>query len=319
MAILIREEEVRSLFTMQQAIEVVEEVFRLKGSGLADNPPRQRPRLERAMFQVMPAAVKGIGLGLKAYTITPGGVRFTVLLFDDQTGELLTMIEANELGRIRTGAASGVATKFLARVDSSTVGIFGSGFQAETQLEAICAVRPITTAYVYSRNETKRETFAERTSSRLGIEVRPASRPEECARCDVVATITNAAEPLFAASMLAEGAHINAAGSNRPQAAEIGPDTVERAARIVIDDRKQGQQESGDLIRAVDEGKCAWENVEELADVVAGNRPGRESAAEITLFESLGVAIEDVAAARRVYELAMARGAGEKLPKSILG
>ncbi|HUX22190.1 MAG TPA: ornithine cyclodeaminase family protein, partial [Spirochaetia bacterium] len=319
MAILIREEEVHDLLPMSDALTAVEEVFRIKGNGKADNRPRQRPRLERAMLQVMPGAVTGMGLGLKAYTVTPKGVRFVVLLWDDESGELLAMIEANELGSIRTGASSGVATKYLARQDSRTVGIFGSGFQAFTQLEAVSEVREIGAVYVYGRSEAKRRSFAERASDRLKIDVSAVERPQECAACDIVITITNAADPVFAGGMVTEGAHINAAGSNRAEAAEIGGDTLERAGRIVVDDLQQAKGEAGDLIRAVSEGRLAWERVEELAAIVAGRAPGRSSASEITLFESLGIAIEDIAVARRVYDNALKRGAGERLPKSILG
>lgn len=319
MAILIREEEVRDLLPMSDALQAVEEVFRLQGSGKADNRPRQRPRLERSMLQAMPGAVSGMGLGLKAYTVTPQGVRFVVLLWDDESGELLAMIEANELGRLRTGAASGVATKYLARPDSRTVGIFGSGYQAFTQLQAVSAVRAIDAVYVYSRSEAKRRSFAEQAAERSGIDVAAVGRPEECASSDIVITITNTNDPLFPGTMVKAGAHINAAGSNRAEAAEIGGDIIERAGRIVTDDLAQAKGEAGDLIRAVSEGKFAWERVEELGSIVAGGKSGRSSASEITLFESLGIAIEDVAVARRLYDTAMGRGAGERLPKSILG
>jgi len=319
MAIFIREDEVRSLLSMHDALASVEQVFRLKGEGKADNRPRQRPRLEASMLQTMPGAVSGLGLGLKAYTVTPHGVRFLVLLWDDVSGELLALVEAAELGRIRTGAASGVATKFLARRESNTVGMFGSGFQASAQLEAICGVRSIHEAYVYSRTETNRRAFAEEQSERLGIPVHPVARPEEAAGADIVVTITSSADPLFPVSALRQGAHLNGAGCNRAGSAEIAPEVFGKAARIFIDDVTQGREEAGDLIRAVSTGAASWERVEELGDLVAEHAAGRKDDEEITVFKSIGIAIEDIAVARRVYELALSKGAGEPLPRSTLG
>lgn len=319
MALFIHEDEVRSLLSMKDAIEVVEEAFRLKGNGLADNRPRQRPRLERSMLQAMPAAVEGVGLGLKAYTIAPDGVRYLVLLFDHTTGALLALIEAGELGRIRTGAASGVATKYLARENSRTIGVIGTGYQAATQLEAACAVRSIDTALVFSRSEARRRSFAEECSSRLGVEVRAVERAEAAGECDIVATVTNAADPVLAAAQVRPGTHINAAGNNRADRAEIAADLLGAASKVFIDDIQQGRTEAGEIIRAAAGGNFAWNRVAELCDLITGRAAGRSDEQEITLFKSIGIAIEDVAVARRIYDLATARGAGEKLPDSPLG
>lgn len=319
MALFIREDEVRSLLPMEAALEAVEGVFRLKGENRADNRPRQRPRIERAMLQAMPGAVAGVGLGLKAYTVTPSGVRYLVLLWDEASGELLALLEAGELGRIRTGAASGVATRHLAREECVTVGLLGAGFQAASQLEAMCAVRPIREARVYCRSEARRRTFAEENADRLGIAINAVGSPEEAAECDIVVTITNAANPLFPAGSLKEGAHVNAAGSNRGAHAEIGADVLQRAARIFIDDREQGRSEAGDIIRAVSEGAITWNRVQELSELLAGRAGGRGGDSEITLFESLGVAIEDIAVARYVYDRAVEQGAGTPMPASAIG
>lgn len=319
MALLIREEEVLELLTMKEAVAAVEGVFKLLGDHQADNRPRQRPRLDRSMLHAMAGAATGVGLGLKAYTVTQKGVRFLVALWDDESGDLLAVIEAGHLGRIRTGAASGVASKFLARSDATTAGILGAGFQADAQLEAICAVRPITEAFVYSRTEPRLRAFAEAASARLGIPVHPVDRAADAARCDIVATITNSREPLFSAADLREGAHLNAAGSNRAEAAEIDPEVFRKVGRVFIDDRRQGEVEAGDLLRAVSAGSLTWDRVSELGALVAGRLPGRENRSQITLFESLGIAVEDIAVARCVYEAALARGAGDPLPKSILG
>lgn len=325
MPLFLREEDVKELLTMDDALTAVEEAFRLFGSGQADNRPRQRPRLVRSMLQVMPAGVSGMGFGLKAYTVGTKGVRFIVLLWNEETGDLEAVIEATELGKLRTGAASGVATKYLARADATTVGMFGCGGQAGRQLEAVCAVRPIEQAWVYSRTPEHRERFADEMSESLGIAVEAVGTPQYVVTdADIVTTITTAREPLFDGTWLQPGTHINAAGSNRAHAQEIDIETVQRAQCITIDDRAQGQIEAGDLIAAVRAEAISWDDVIELGQVVAGQVQGRQddvggTPPAITLFESLGIAIEDVAAARHVYNKALKVGAGEKLPDTILG
>ena len=320
MPLFIREQDVKQLLTMDDALDAVEEAFRLQGLGRTDNRPRQRPRLERTMLQVMSAALPGIGFGLKAYTIASGGVRFVVLLWDEETGDLQAVIEAAYMGQMRTGAASGVATRHLARSDAATVGIFGTGTQAPTQLEAVCAVRPIEHVWAYSPTPEHRRRFAAEMSERLDVTVDPVDTPRAAVSdADVVITITKAAEPLFDGDWLRPGVHVNAAGSNRPSAREIDLRTVERADLVTIDDRAQGRVEAGDLIAAVEQGALSWDRVVELGQIVAGTRKGRRAPDDVTLFESLGVAIEDVAVARRVVDKALRLDVGEDLPETILG
>jgi ornithine cyclodeaminase/alanine dehydrogenase-like protein (mu-crystallin family) len=320
MPIFLREQDVAPLLTMDDALAAVEAVFRLQGLGRVDNLPRQRPRLEHTMLQVMPAAVAGMGFGLKAYTVTPKGVRFVVLLWDEETGDLEAVIEAGHMGQMRTGAASGVATKYLARPGAAAVGIFGTGTQAPTQLEAVCAVRPVERVRAFSPTRAHRERFAAEMTERLGLSVEAVAKPREVVhRVDVVITITKASEPLFDGDWLAPGTHVNAAGSNRAGAREIDARTVERARLVAIDDKAQGRIEAGDLLAAERGGVLNWDEVVELGRVVAGVHPGRRDDEGITLFESLGVAIEDVAVARRVYEKAVAAGIGEELPETVLG
>jgi len=320
MPLFLTERDVAALLTMDEALAAVEEAFRLQGLGRADNHPRQRPRLEHSLLQVMPAAVPGMGFGLKAYTVASGGVRFVVLLWDEETGDLQAVIEAAHLGQMRTGAASGVATKALARSDAATVGIFGTGTQAPTQLEAVCAVRPIEHVWAYSSTPRHRRRFAARMTERLGVPVQAVDAPRAVvAEADVVITITKASQPLFDGDWLPPGAHVNAAGSNRPAAREIDARTVERANLVTIDDLAQGRIEAGDLLAAERAGALDWDDVLELGQVVAGKAAGRRDDEAITLFESLGVAIEDVAVARRVYQRALASGVGQPLPRTILG
>jgi len=314
MALLIREEEVPLLFPMSEAIDAVETGFRMLSQNRAANGPRQRPKAGSATLQVMSAAASGVGLGLKAYPVTKAGADFLVLLWNDETGELEALIEAATLGSIRTGAASGVATRYCARRDARRLGLFGSGYQAETQLEAICAVRPIEEVLVYSRTAARREQFAERVAPKISARVRAVSDPNEAAGCEVIVTITNATEPLFEGSRPAPGTHVNAAGSNRSIAREIDTALIRRCARIFVDDLVQARTECGDLIAAVAEGGTAWSAVRELSEVVGGTEAGRQREEELTLFESQGIGLEDVMAARRVYEAAKAAGAGESLP-----
>jgi alanine dehydrogenase len=318
--LFLREEDVAELLTMEDAISAVEEAFRLHGVGEADNKPRQRPRLSRTVIHVMPAGVPGAGFGLKAYTVGSKGVRFVVLLWDSETGDLEAVIEADKLGQMRTGAASGVATRYLAREDAATLGLFGSGSQATTQVEAVCAVRPIEQVWVYSRTADHREAFARKMGDKLGIRVVAVDEPRQAVtEADIVTTITDGREPLFDGRWLRPGTHINAAGSNRANAREIDLETVQRAQLITIDDRAQGHVEAGDLIAAVEVGVIDWDEVVELGQVVAGRVAARSDANAITLFESLGIAIEDVAVARQVFEKARQAGTGERMPTTILG
>lgn len=320
MPLFLRERDVEQLLTMGDTLDAVEEAFRLQGLGRADNRPRQRPRLERTMLQAMSAALPGIGFGLKAYTVASGGVRFVVLLWDEATGDLQAVIEAGYMGQMRTGAASGIATKYLAREDAATVGIFGTGTQAPTQLEAVCAVRPVEHVWVYSPTPDHRQHFGAEMSERLGIRVEPVETPRAVVvDADVIITITKAAEPLFDGDWLRPGVHVNAAGSNRATARELDGRTVERAALVTIDDRDQGRVEAGDIIAAVEQGVLTWDDVTEFGQIVAGTHKGRRHPDDVTLFESLGVAIEDIAVARRVYDKALRLGVGEDLPETILG
>ncbi len=316
MALFLSEKEVAELLPMKDCISALEEAFRQEALGEAENRPRTRLMMPKGSLQIMPATYLGQkAFGYKAYTVFPGGVRFLVMLHDSETGQLLSIMEAGTLGQIRTGAASGLATKYMANQSASVAGIIGSGYQAQTQLEAICAVRPIKQARVYSRTPEKREAFAKEMSKRLGIAVQPVSSAEECVRgADVIVTITNSRDPLFKAEWLTEGTHINAAGSNHWMRREIDADVVQRAELIVVDDLVQAKTECGDLIWPVERGLLRWEGVHELKEVVKGHVPGRPSDKAITLFESQGVALEDVAAATMVYRRAKEKGKGRELP-----
>jgi ornithine cyclodeaminase/alanine dehydrogenase-like protein (mu-crystallin family) len=252
-------------------------------------------------------------VGLKAYAAGRAGATFVVLLFDTEANALLAVLEADWLGRVRTGAASAVATRYLAREDARTLGVIGAGRQAETQIEAIAAVRSLDLVKVYSRTPEHREAFAARVARQLALPVEPAASAEAAVReSDIVVTITTSSQPVVDGAWLEPGCHVNAAGSNRAHNREVDGATVERADLIAVDSLEQAKNESGDLIAAVEEGVFEWSEAVELSQVVAAG-PQRVLMDSITLFESQGVAIEDVISARYVFDEAVAQGLGERV------
>ena len=318
MALFLTEREVADLLPMGECIDVLEQAFAHAGAGQTDNKPRSRIRMPNGFFHFMAAAdAQHQVFGYKAYPSFPGpgGSKFVVMLYDFESGQLLACLEAGRLGQIRTGAASGLATRYMAREDAGTVAVFGSGFQARTQLEAVCAARDIRQARVYSRRQERREDFARQMSERLKLEINAVDSPQACVEgADVVITITSARDPVFEGSQLAPGAHVNAAGGNHWQRREVDEATVTRADVIVVDDLDQAKVECGDLMWLEARGSFRWDMAHELQDVVAGRVNGRPSADSITLFESMGVALEDIAAAQLVYNKAKERGMGQELP-----
>lgn len=309
---MLREHDVRSLVDMADALTAVEGAFTEQGAGSGINEPRHRVRQPQGILHMMGGALTERGYwGFKAYTTTWEGARFVVNLYSATTGELLAIIEAGHLGQLRTGAASGVATKYLARDDASVLALFGSGYQAETQLTAIAAVRDLSDVRVYSRTPDNREGFARRMQDTIDANIEAVASVEAALDgADIVTTITTAREPLFDGSDLAAGTHINAAGSNGALRVELDTTTIQRADCIFVDDVTQSRIESGDLVQAYELNKLSWERVRPLADVVTGITAGRQSADEITLFESHGIALWDVALAAEIYERAEREDAG---------
>ncbi len=309
------ESDVRSLLTMDLAVPVVEAAFRKLALDEAANVPRQRCQTDAVMLHVLPAAAKTLNaLGLKAYTTGKFPAQFHVFLFDPKHGGLTAIVEADHLGAVRTGAASGVATKLLARPDAASVGLIGTGKQARTQLEAVCQVRTITTAAVFGRDAAKRTAFADEMSRVCGVEVTSAATAEEAVRGkDVVITATNARDPVLFGKWLADGCHVNLIGSNFLSRVEADIDVFRRANLVTIDSKDQGRLEAGDFTAALDAGVLHWTDVKELAPVLVGRYPGRQSAAEVTVFKSLGLGVEDIAVAAKAVELATAKGVGREL------
>lgn len=310
------EDDVRGLLTMDMALSAVEAAFRKLSLDEAESVPRRRCQTDQVMLHVLPAAAKTLGaLGFKAYTVSrTGGTDFRVYLFDPKTGAPTAILEADHLGRVRTGAASGVATKVLARKDATTVGVYGTGRQAQTQLEAVCKVRKITKAVVYSRDEAKRTAFAGEMTKLCGVEVVPAAKPEDAAKgLDIVVTMTSSREPVLFGEWVADGAHLNLAGSNFLAKTETDPAVFRRAALIAVDSKEQAKLEAGDFVTPMRDGIFGWAEVFEFAHILTGRYPGRQSPTDVTVFKSLGLGIEDIAVAVKVVEKARASGVGKEI------
>ncbi|MFQ5795422.1 MAG: ornithine cyclodeaminase family protein [Candidatus Bipolaricaulia bacterium] len=314
MALFLREADVQRLLSMELALEAVEEAFRQQGLGMAANNPRIRVLLPTGQLNVMAAGIPSMGvLGFKAYSVFGGGVAWHFLLYSAEAGELLAIIEANHLGRLRTGAASGVATKYLARSDARTVGIIGTGFQADAQLMAVCKVRSIEQINAYSRNRERREAFCTWMTDTLETPVTPVNTLEDAVQgVDIAITMTTATSPVLKGNWLKAGAHINAAGSNALIRRELDETALQRSRLIVVDSKEQAKIEAGDFLAPIQKGTLGWDQIHELGEVVIGGL-GRKSQDEITLFKSLGVALEDVAVAAKVYERALQEDVGDRL------
>jgi ornithine cyclodeaminase/alanine dehydrogenase-like protein (mu-crystallin family) len=317
MTLLLTEADVRSLLTMPVTLEVVEESLREQGKGDLVLHPRHRIKLpDNAILNYMAAAdpIRGF-IGMKLYTVVRGAARFAVPLFRSSTGEMVALIEADALGQLRTGAASGIATKYLANPDARNAGIIGTGYQARTQLEAVAAVRKLQRVRAFGRDPERRETFCREMSAKIGSPVQPAGSAEEAVKgADIVITATSATKIVLEGAQLDRGMHINAMGANWAQKRELDAAAVARADKVVVDSVEQARIEAGDLIQAFGEDQSRWDAVQELAQIVAGKISGRDKADQITLFKSNGIATWDLAAAIRVYELAIAKGMGQKIP-----
>jgi len=314
MVLYLTEQNVEQLLTMPVAIDAVEEAFRQLGTGQAENLPRRRLHSAKGTLHLMGAALPASGfLGYKTYTVFPAGIHFSVHLHSAENGELLAVIEADRLGQIRTGAASGVATRWMARVDTGVVGIIGAGRQARTQVEAVCQVRPVNQVLVYSRSTEKLSEFCKQTQEWLEIQCRPANSSEEVVEAaDILVTITSSTSPVFAGVRLKPGTHVNAAGGNFLIKRELDETCIRRCRSIVVDSKEQARLECGEFLGPLERGRLTWDQIRELSEVVTVRTLPRTDSKDITLFKSLGIALEDVAVAARVYQLAMEQGVGLK-------
>ncbi len=300
---------------MDRALTVVEEAFRQFADGQGENMPRHRVHSPKTTMHLMAASLPKSGvMGLKVYTVIAGRARFLVYLYSSETSEILAVIEANRLGQTCTGAASGVATRWMARPESRVAGIFGSGWQARSQLQAICRVRPIQQVLAFSRSTLRVQEFCREMEAELQISCVAARDPQEVVEeADVLITITNSATPVFSGDWLKPGTHINAAGSNFLFKRELDETCLTRCHRIVVDSKEQARVECGELLSPLEKGILNWNRILELGDVVTGRAKSRTDSSQITLFKSLGLALEDIAVAAEVYRCAVVENIGVSL------
>ncbi len=332
MVLLLTRSDIETALPMAECIASQEAAFREHGQGTAHIPHRlSLPVASQDGFYIaMPAHLEQMPLGestqsgamaVKVLTFYPDnparlgrpGITATVLLHNPNTGALLAIMEGSSITGLRTAAGSGVATKYLARPEAAVVGILGSGVQAESHLAAMCAVRPIQAAWVYSRDRDRRSEFAERMAERFGIEVRPVSTARAAVEgADIVITATTAREPVVEGDWFAPGTHINCVGSGLPDRRELDDQTILRCAKIIVDTHASAGAEAGDLLIPISRGVISQTAIQgDLGDLLAGRCAGRTDDAEITLFKSVGVALQDVGAAAWAYRQAKALGLGQ--------
>ncbi|GAB4459382.1 MAG: ornithine cyclodeaminase family protein [Armatimonadaceae bacterium] len=321
MPLLLTEAHVQQLLTMPEAMTAVEEAFARLGSGDGTaTQPRGRFFLPHGVLHHMAGALPSKNvMGTKTYTSFGDTTRFYVQLFSSNTGELLALIEGDHLGQIRTGAATGVAAKHLAREDASKASLLGAGWQAEAQAEAILVACPnIIEFQVYSRHYVPRERFCQKMTRKLNVRFTPMDSAEAAVRTtQIIVCATTARDPILFADWINPGDFIAAVGANRLTAREVDESVIEKATIVAVDDPVQARVEAAELIFAYERRRLNWDSVVALSDIVSRTRPGRTSPQDITLFKSLGIALEDVAVGAAVYEKAKAQGIGIDIPSTI--
>jgi alanine dehydrogenase len=307
--LFLSEDDVQDVLTPADAVEAVEGSFRRMGAGVVELAPRRRLELREGRLADMAASDLELGYaGVKAYAANGDGAAFVVALFAVDQPELVAMIEADHLGRLRTGAASAVAAKYLAREGATSLGVIGCGTQAETQVACIRAAVPTVERVVaYCRTEHNLRAFCKR----VGAE--PAESNREAAEQDIVVTITTSRDPVLRGEWLRHGSLICAAGANNRASRELDNVVLERATFVCCDWKEQARFESADLIEPIQQGVLDWLEVHELHEVVSGELPGRQSPDDITLFKSNGIASWDVAVAAAAVQRARERGVGTEL------
>ena len=316
MTLFITEREVEQMLSIEAAIPIMEETFRMSGEGTAENPPRYRMPTKQGFIQFGPAALHAkqvAGFKLWANFGSPLKQLWN-FLYSLDSGELLAVIQAHSIGTFRTAAATAVAVKHLSPADASVLGLYGSGRQAGAQLEAVCAVRKIRSVRVYSRTRDKLEAFCRRMAEKLKIEVVSVAEPSQVPRdADIIVTMTKAETPILFGDWITRPCLVVGAGANHWYERELDEKLIERAKLVVVDEKEHAKVEGGDLLWVIAHGQLRWDQVWNLGDVVVGRAPVPDFKAGTILFESHGLAIEDVAMAARAYELAKSRGAGTEI------
>jgi ornithine cyclodeaminase/alanine dehydrogenase-like protein (mu-crystallin family) len=309
MPLWLSEDDVTSLVTPGEAVPVIEDCFRRMAAGQVELMPRRRFAVDGGYFAVMAAADRGLGVaGLKSYLLVEDRIEFVVCLFDLADGSLAALIAADKLGQVRTGAASGVAATHLARRGATSLGLIGAGWQAESQLAAIRAAVPsIERVVVSSRSRERAEAFA------AANEAEVAESPSEAGGYDVVVTATSSKDPVLRGDWLSDGALVCAIGANDPRARELDAQVIARATVVCCDSIEDARLESGDLIEPIAAGQLDWLEVQELAQIVSGELPGRQADTDVVVFKSNGIAPWDLAIGHEVVRRARERGVGAQL------
>ncbi|RMH05276.1 MAG: ornithine cyclodeaminase family protein [Planctomycetota bacterium] len=315
--LLLGADDLRRSLPMTEAIAAMKEAFAAVSAGLVSMPPRGAIDAGGGTTLLMGAAVPGLGLAGKTVSVFPGNaargrpvVSGLVSVLDPETGEPVAVCDGAFLTAWRTGAASGAATDLLARPEASTLALFGAGVQARTQLLAVAAVRPLRLVRVWAPDPDGLRRFTAETAAETGLEVVAAADPDEAlAGADVVCTATTSPTPVFAGERLEPGCHLNAVGAFTPQTRELDATAVGRA-RVFVDQRRAALAEAGDLLLAEAESTTERGRWTELGEVVRNPGRGRRGPDEITLFKSVGLAVQDVAAAARAVARARRLGLG---------
>jgi alanine dehydrogenase len=316
MAIYLTEADVARMLDMPMALRAVEAAHLALARGEASDVPRRRVRGSRAMQHLLQASWPAQGvMGYKSYTTSSAGARFWLHLFNAESGEALAVIEADLLGMMRTGAAGGLAARCLARPDARVAGIIGAGWQARGQMQALAAVLGLTHFKVFARRADKLQEFCNDMSAESGVKVEAVASAEEAVRgSDIVVTATTSATPVLEGAWLADGVHVNAMGSNSLARRELDEAAVNRASLVCVDSRETALLEAGDLLPGLEKGRFTSRQLIELGELLAGFRPGRQSDGPVSLFESQGLAIQDVALGVELLKQAKLSGLGQTLP-----
>jgi len=320
--LILNQKEVEQLLTMPKCIDIMRDTLSALARGEATMPLRTVFGIPDGAFAVMPSALANPScVGAKIITVLPKnhGTRYdahqgAVLLFDTENGSLLAVMDATSITTIRTAAVSGVATDALAKKNATSLAILGAGVQGHSHLDAICAVRPIKTLRIWSRNRANGETLAKVARDKYELDVTVVDSGRDAVQnVDVICATTSSTEPVLLGEWLTPGTHINAVGASQRHAREVDSAVVVKS-RLYVDRRESALKEPGDILVPLNDGDIGPDHiVGEIGELLIGRAPGRRDREEITLFKSLGLAVEDLAAARHVYERAVAANVGTRV------
>jgi alanine dehydrogenase len=319
MVLALSREDIASVLKMDNVIDAVEKAFREFAEGKAKMPPRSVMEFpeEKGWAGIMPASIAG-SIGTKVVTVFKNNARksmpttmATILLNDAETGEPLAVMEAGLITAMRTGAASAIATKYLARKDSHIVGLFGAGMQAQYQILGISRVREINTVKLYTPTEARQKEFAQKMEKEIGAEFKIVKPKEAVQNSDILITATTSPTPVFNGRWVSDGTHVSAIGSHKKDTRELDESLIAKA-KVVVELRETALKEAGEILLPIADGKKV--NIyAELPELVSGKKKGRTSNSEITVYKGCGIAVEDLATAKLAYDRAVRKGLGKNI------